>query len=355
VSFAAPPESPTPAVPSTTAIFPRLRLGNRWVNLLWTIPLVAIVLLVGFGIASYLRTLPAVQDFIVDYPGTVPRAEPQGFPWWLRWQHLLNAIFLVPIVRAGIQVWAGRPRAYWQKPGQPGKDWLRIQRAYPESGGWSMRDDAVMVNAQVGIPGGKRGAGVGRLWHLSVTLLWVANGVLFYILLFATGQWQRTVPTSWEVFPNAVSAGIQYLSFNFPVQDAWISYNSLQLLSYFVTTFVAAPLALLTGLMHSPAIAKRVPWVNAEVGKSLHLFVLAWFVVFTIVHVTLVLITHPLENLNHIVLGSNDSGWAGLVLFLVAIVIGAVLWALASPVSTKYPQKVQKIGAKLLGPINKWF
>ena len=70
---------------------------------------------------------------------------------------------------------------------------------------------------------------------------------------------------------------------------------------------------------------------------------------------TLVLITHPLENLNHIVLGSNDSGWAGLVLFLLALVIGGVLWALASPISTKYPQKVQKIGAKMLGPINKWF
>jgi len=349
------PEDAAATAPSTTALFPRLRLGRRWVNLVWTLPLVALALLVAFLVSAYLRTLPEVQAFIAEYPGTVERAEPQGFPWWLGWQHWINVIFLVPMVRAGLQVWAGRPRAYWSKPGMPGRDWLRIQKRYPAEGGWSMRDDAVSIHRQLGIPGGKRGAGVGRLWHLSVAVLWVANGILFYVLLFATGQWQRTVPTSWEVCPNALSAIVQYASWDFPAQDAWISYNAVQLLSYFVTTFVAAPLAIVTGAMHSPVLARRLPWVNSEVAKSLHLFVLAWFVVFTILHVTLVLITHPLENLNHIILGRNDSGPAGLVLFLVFLAIGAVLWAMASPISTKYPNAVQKAGARILGPINRWF
>lgn len=355
MSPAAPPEDAAPAVPSATAVFPRLRLGRRWVNLLWTLPLVALALLGAFALTTWLRTLPDVQAFIVEYPGTVERAEPQGFPWWLRWQHWLNVIFLVPIVRAGLQVWAGRPRAYWSKAASPGRDWLRIQRAYPATGGWSMRDDAVQIHRQIGIPGGARGAGVGRLWHLSMAVLWVGNGILFYVLLFATGQWQRTVPTSWDVFPNALSAIVQYASWDFPAQDAWVSYNSVQLLSYFVTTFVAAPLAIITGAGHSPVLARRLPWLNSEVAKSLHLFVLAWFVVFTILHVTLVLITHPLENLNHIILGTEGSGPAGLVLFLVFLVVGGVLWALASPLSTKYPNAVQKAGARILGPINRWF
>jgi len=355
VSPAVPTEDAAAGVPSETAIFPRLRLGRRWVNLLWTLPLVAVVLLALFGLTTWLRTLPEVQAFITQYPGTVERAEPQGFPWWLRWQHWLNVIFLIPIVRAGLQVWAGRPRAYFSKPATPGRDWLRIQRPYPAQGGWSMRDDAVAISRQVGIPGGKRGAGVGRLWHLSVAVLWVGNGILFYVLLFSTGQWQRTVPTSLDVFPNALSAIVQYASWDFPMQDAWVSYNAVQLLSYFITTFVAAPLAIVTGAMHSPVLAKRLPWVNSEVAKSLHLFVLAWFVVFTILHVTLVLITHPLENLNHIILGSDGAGPAGLVLFAVMVVLGAVAWALASPASTRYPNAVQKTGARILGPINRWF
>lgn len=355
MSPAVPTEDAAAAAPSETAIFPRMRLGSRWLNLLWTLPLVAVALLAAFGLTTWLRTLPEVQDFIAEYPGTIERDDPQGFPWWLRWSHWLNVIFLVPIVRAGLQVWAGRPRAYWSRPASPGRDWLRIQRAYPAEGGWSMRDDAVEVHRQVGIPGGKRGAGVGRLWHLSIAVFWVANGALFYVLLFATGQWQRTVPTSLDVFPHALSAIIQYASWNFPVQDAWVSYNSVQLLSYFITTFVAAPIAILTGAAHSPVLAKRLPWLNSEVAKSLHLFVLAWFVVFTILHVTLVLITHPLENLNHIILGTNDASPAGLVLFLVMLAVGAVAWALASPLSMKYPNAVQKAGARILGPMNRWF
>jgi len=355
VSPAAPTEDPAAALPSETALFPRLRLGRRWVNLLWTLPLVALALLALFALTTWLRTLPEVQAFIDEYPGTVARNEPQGFPWWLRWQHWLNVIFLVPIVRAGLQVWAGRPRAYWSRAASPGRDWLRIQKPYPTEGGWSMRDDSVAIGRQVGIPGGKRGGGVGRLWHLSLAVLWVANGILFYVLLFATGQWQRTIPTSADVFPNALSAIVQYASWDFPLQDAWVSYNSVQLLSYFITTFVAAPLAIVTGAMHSPVLARRLPWLSTEVAKSLHLIVLAWFVVFTILHVTLVLITHPLENLNHIILGTNDAGVAGLLLFLVMVVVGAVVWALLSPLSTRYPNAVQKAGARILGPINRWF
>jgi sulfoxide reductase catalytic subunit YedY len=29
------------------------------------------------------------------------------------------------------------------------------------------------------------------------------------VLLFSTSQWRKLVPTSWEVFPNAVSVAIQ--------------------------------------------------------------------------------------------------------------------------------------------------
>ena len=66
------------------------------------------------------------------------------------------------------------------------------------------------------------------------------------------------------------------------------------------------------------------------------------------------LITSALQNLNHITLGTQDRGWAGLVLFLIAVVVGAVLWVLASPATLKFPTAVQKIGAVLLGPFNRW-
>ena len=36
-----------------------------------------------------------------------------------------------------------------------------------------------------------------------------------------------------------------------------VAYNSLQLLAYFITLFIAAPLAFITGLGMSPALSTR--------------------------------------------------------------------------------------------------
>ncbi|MEV8782014.1 hypothetical protein AB0082_26795, partial [Klebsiella pneumoniae] len=64
------------------------------------------------------------------------------------------------------------------------------------------------------------------LWfHQAIDVLWIANGVIYIVLLFATGQWMRVVPTSWEVFPNAVSAALQYASLDWPTENGWVNYN----------------------------------------------------------------------------------------------------------------------------------
>jgi thiosulfate reductase cytochrome b subunit len=322
------------------------------------LPVVVVAFALVIAGAIWVRTMPAVQDFIAQYPGSVPNDAPEGFPAWLRWQHFLNAIFLVPIVRAGVQILANRPRAYWKASAAPGSDWLRIQRAMPAEGGWPVRDDAVALHPQVGLPGPKRTQGLARAWHLGITLLWVANGILFYVLIAVTGQWMRIVPTSLDVFPHALSAALQYASLDFPTQDSWVAYNGLQLLTYFITVFVAAPLAVVTGVMHAPRIAKRTAksrFLNIEVVRSVHLIVLGYFIVFVIAHVSLVLVTGAFENLNHITIGTRDGGPAGVILFAISVVVGVAVWAILSPVTQRYPNAVQKGAARLLGPLSKLY
>ncbi|HEY5859208.1 MAG TPA: hypothetical protein VIX62_02855, partial [Actinomycetota bacterium] len=64
--------------------------------------LFVVVVLVARG----LRTLPGVQEFIVEYPGhtDLPEGAPVGIPAWLAWQHFFNAFLLVMIVRTGLIV-----------------------------------------------------------------------------------------------------------------------------------------------------------------------------------------------------------------------------------------------------------
>ena len=112
------------------------------------------------------------------------------------------------------------------------------------------------------------------------------NGIVFFVLILVTGQWMRLVPTSWDVFPNSVSVAIQYLSLDWPTENGWVNYNSLQVMAYFITVFVAAPLALLTGLGMSPALSTRFRKISSvfsiQVARSLHFLVLCWFLLFIV-------------------------------------------------------------------------
>lgn len=344
----------------TWGIFPRVRFGTRWFSLLWLVLLAIALLVLAVGVAILLRGVPAVQQLIAAHPGTMRTEVPQTFPWWLRWQHFINLLFLIPIVRSGLQIWAGRPRLYWRHPGVAGTDWLRIQKAMPTERAWSARDDAVALSAWVGLPGRRHSTALARSWHLGVDVLWLANGVVFYAMLFSTGQWKRIVPTSLDVFPNALSSLIQYLSLDFPTHDSWVAYNGLQMLAYFTTVFIAAPLAVITGLMQAPGIARRLRtstsrYLNIEVVRSVHVIVLGWFVTFTLVHVTLVLVTGAARNLNHITIGRDDGSWFGLVMFGIGVGVLAALWIAVTPLTLRKPALVKRIGEAILGPLKRQF
>ncbi|MGH3515354.1 MAG: hypothetical protein ACRDRB_24280 [Pseudonocardiaceae bacterium] len=129
---------------------------------------------------------------------------------------------------------------YWTRHSTPGKDWFRIQKPVPADPLWTAKQDSISLPGQIGLPGIRHSIGLARWWHLSIDTLWLLNGLAFYVLLFATGQWRRLIPTSWDVFPNAGSVLIQYLSLNWPTETGWVAYNGLQLIAYFITVFLAA-------------------------------------------------------------------------------------------------------------------
>lgn len=236
--------------------------------------------------------MDGVQEFVARYPGQyeLPENAPVGIPAWLGWQHFFNMFFLFLIIRTGIQV---------------------NQERKPE-GFWTSKRGGKKISL--------------TLWiHLVLDLLWVVNGAIFFILLFATGQWMRIVPTSWEVFPNAVSAGLQYLSLDWPTHDSWVNYNSLQELAYFATVFIAAPLAIVTGVRLSHYWPKKNQTLNKlypiGAARSLHYPVMVYFLVFTVIHVILVFATGALRNFNHMYTAQEGTNWTGFWLFVLSLVV----------------------------------
>ena len=342
---------------------PAIRIGRRWVSTAWLVPLTIAALIVGVAIAQHLRQHEWMQEFILRYPGTsAPRGgiEP-GLPGWLRWSHLFNIVFMMFIIRAGLQILADHPRLYLNSGSTPGTAWLRLRGPIPAdrldpaepTRVWTAKDDSVSLPKWLGIPGFRHTIGLARWWHFTFDTLWLLNGVVFYVLLFATGQWRRIVPQSWDVIPNAASTMVQYLSLDFPVNDGFVAYNALQLTAYFLTVFVFAPLAFVTGILQAPAIAARFGLgagpANRQVARSVHFLILAWMVFFIAIHTIMVFTTGLLGNLNHIVFGTDTESYWALVIYLLAMGVIIALWLLASPVTLRYPRVVQRVGRFAVG------
>jgi len=286
------------------------------------ITLGALVVLIPIGI--WLRSLPPVQSFIATYPGTptFPAQTPVGIPAWLGWQHFLNAFFLLLIIRTGLDIRSKkRPPAFWT----PRRGWFGVA---------------------------PRRVGLNVWFHISLDTLWVLNGVLYIVLLFATGQWMRIVPTNWDVVPNAVSTAIQYASLNWPTENPWVSYNALQVLAYFAIVFVVAPLSLLTGARLSPRWPLKSKLNRALPERPvrwLHNFLLVVFIVFIVQHVALVLFTGALVNLNamYAATGSTSpepASMLGLSLFVLSLLATFIAWISVRP-------SVLKRLAKLSGKV----
>src|SRR5699024_11949832 len=89
-------------IPPRHAIAPRFRVGkDRWFNILWLLPIGFVLALLGVVLAQWLRTLPAVQDFIAAYPGTMltPEAEARaGIPAWVNLRDCVIILFMMFII-----------------------------------------------------------------------------------------------------------------------------------------------------------------------------------------------------------------------------------------------------------------
>jgi thiosulfate reductase cytochrome b subunit len=357
------PDSWSGSMPDAHGVTPRIRIGrDKWLDLLWLLPIGFVLLIVAVAAAQGLRHLPAVDRFIARYPGTIVSSSDTastGLPVWVGVTHFLNLLLMVFIIRSGIQILADHPRLYWTRHSTPGRDWFRFQRPVPQDPLWTAKQDSVTLPAHVGLPGLRHSIGLARWWHLGTDVLWLANGLAFYVLLFTTGQWRRVVPTTWAVVPAAASVLIQYLSLNWPRENSWIAYNALQQLAYFVTIFIAAPAATLTGLGMSPALSTRFHRVSKllsiQVARSLHFVVLCWFLFFIVMHTALVFTTGLLQNLNMAYTGRDSGSWLGFWVFAASMVVVTVAWVAATPITLRRPRTVQRVGFALIGPVQRLF
>ncbi len=270
----------------------------------------------------------------------------------------MNLLFIVLLIRSGLQILMDHPRLYSRIHCTPGTEWIRFTPIeVPKDRVWTAKDDSRPLSPWIGLPGGRHTIGMARHWHFLSVLFWVGSGLTFVVLLFATDQWKRLLPTSWQIVPDAWVVFVHYATFHLPPEpNGFYQYNALQQLSYFGVIFILAPMAILTGPSMSPALTSRfraypkVPG-NRQIGRSLHFIVMCCFVMFIIIHVSLVVMTGLVRNMNHIVVGADASNSAGLDWGIVGIVAVIAACALAHWAAWRHPRTVQHAAKAVVTPM----
>ncbi|MCP3099298.1 cytochrome b/b6 domain-containing protein [Myxococcus sp. K15C18031901] len=213
-----------------------------------------------------------------------PPAPRRPQPWPIRVAHWVNVPLLVIMAMSGLQIFAAYPML--GPRGQP-VGWYPFQGESPP--GWARLGDWL--------------AGA-RHWHFAFGGFLALNGAIYLLYLVLSGEWRRRLFLPHRDTRNAVETLAFYLRIrkHAPAQGL---YNGLQRLAY-TGALLLGILAVLSGLvLYKPVQlgALTAALGGYDTARALHLGVLAGFALFTLGHVTLVLL-HP-RSLGEMVTGGR--------------------------------------------------
>jgi DMSO/TMAO reductase YedYZ molybdopterin-dependent catalytic subunit/thiosulfate reductase cytochrome b subunit len=288
---------------------------------------------------------------------------PLQIPVWVVVTHFLNILFLTLLARSGIEILSALPKLYVNDHCPPGREVMRFSKKVFSADArkpWSSLDEEEKWSPVIALPG-RSNLGLGRHWHFMTVQFWVFTGLVYVVLLFTSGEWQRLVPTSWSIVPDAFHAAGTYLNGQLAEPEPGQAYNALQQLTYFAVVFLLAPLMIATGAAMSPAVDARFPryprlFGGKQVARTLHFLGLCAFAVFVVGH-TVMVVLHGLGNeLTYMALASDPahaSATTALIVGIAGIVAVIAINVLATVVSLRHRRRVQRVTGKLVDPFER--
>ena len=155
-----------------------------------------------------------------------------------------------------------------------------------------------------------RDLAMGRRWHFFFAWAFVANLLAYLVATIASGHfWRDLLPSGEQLRPRALLKDLaNHLRLKFPRGEAARGYNPLQKLTYLGVIFVLLPLMILTGLAMSPGMDAILPWLvdlfgGRQSARTIHFIAAGLIVVFIFVHVAMVLLAGPVNELRAMITG----------------------------------------------------
>jgi Ni/Fe-hydrogenase b-type cytochrome subunit len=208
--------------------------------------------------------------------------------------HWTNAIALYVMLASGLGIFNAHPRLYW---GQFGANFDHAWFATSRFGSfWTLPAHYDLA--------------MSRRWHFAFALI-LAFALLAYMVwsLFNRHIGRDLAFRKGELAPGHVWADIKdHARLRFPTGAAALRYNVLQKASYIGVIFVLLPTIILTGLTMSPGMDAAWPWLvdlfgGRQSARSIH-FIVAWaLVAFFLVHILMVVLAGPVNELRSMITG----------------------------------------------------
>ncbi len=254
----------------------------------------------------------------------------------VRLWHWINAIAIVTLFMSGLMIFNAHPRAYWghygaNAVGAPDPAWLEIGPngagqgevrfpgmgiAIPTDGVFGRAADAQGTSRTRAFPywltlpqsydlAAARGLHFFAAWFFGIGFL------LFFIWALVSRHASRDLtPALKELSPkHLLHEVVEHAQLKFPTGLAAARFNSLQRISYFVVILIFVPTMILTGLTMSPSMDASWPWLvdlfgGRQSARSIH-FIICWALFgFTIVHLLMVVLAGPVNEIRSMI-----SGW----------------------------------------------
>ena len=208
--------------------------------------------------------------------------------------HWANAVTIFIMIGSGLTISNAHPHLYWGNYGaNPDHPWLNPPR-WP---GW------------LTIPAGYNLA-IARRWHLLFALVLGFGLLLFMIASLINRHFQRDLRVrTGELKPQSLLHDLkEHLAFRFHDPANPSAFNIFQKLSYVLVIFILIPVMILTGLTLSPGMDAAWPWLLDVFGgrssaRSIHFIAAAGLVGFIIVHLVLVILAGPLNEVSSMITG----------------------------------------------------
>ena len=242
--------------------------------------------------------------------------------------HWVNAVTLLVLLMSGLMIFNAHPRLSWGEYGANfDRAWLVIgstaDAGYLRVGDWKMDTTGVLgrwTDAQgatktwafpgwATIPTSDSLAD-GRRWHLLFAWLLSVGLALYMLWTLFGGHLRRDLHlrrAEWS--PRHIWHDVkEHARLRFPKGEAAARYGILPKLSYIGVIFIALPLMIATGLTMSPGMNAAWPWLldifgGRQSARSIH-FITAWVLVaFFIVHIAMVLLAGPLNEIRSMITG----------------------------------------------------